>query len=127
MVVSVAILVTVPVIVHTAVIVAVPMIVTVVMRMPVAMVVPVVVVMRMSGLPASLVTIRPRVPPQHQLLDEEEHAKPHEQCGPDGVCAFRPDTLDCFRQQREQRGAEQRARRIADEVRHEAPARCLRH
>lgn len=112
------------IVVRMPVLVCVPMVVPV-MRMPNAMVVP--VVMRVSGLPTRLVTIRPRVPPQHQLLDEEEHAKPHEQRDPDGVRAFRPDTRYRFRQQCKQCGAEQRPRRVADEVRHEAPARCLRH
>ena len=112
------------VVVPVAILVTVPMIVAVVMRRPVA---EPITDMRMSGLPMHLVTIRPGVPPQHQLLDEEEHAKPHEQCRPDGVGAVRPDTLHRFRQQCKQRGAEQSTRRVADEVRHEAPAGCLRH
>ena len=80
-------------------------------------------------MPMSLVAmpIRMRMPPQHQLLDDKEHAESHEHRGTDGVRPIRPNTLHSLRQQREQRGTEQRARRITDEVRQEAPTRCFRH
>jgi hypothetical protein len=78
---------------------------------------------RMRLMPVSIVTvpimvaIPMRMPPQHQLLDDEEHPQPHEQRSADGMRSIRPNTLHSLRQQCQQCGTEQCARRVTDEVR----------
>src|SRR6516225_776011 len=69
--------------------------------------------------------VRMRVPPQHQFLDHKEHAEPGDQREPDAVRAGRSRTGHRFRQQREQRRAEQRSRRETDEMRQDESAVLL--
>ncbi len=61
------------------------------MCVPVGMVVPMSVSMIMP------ITIRVRVPPQHELLDDKEHTETHQHRGPDRVRALRPNTLHRLR------------------------------
>jgi hypothetical protein len=106
------------------------------MRMSLMPVAIVPVHMRTSLMPAAIfrvivpmvrMPIPMRMPPQHQLFDDEKHPQPDEQRDADRVRAIRPNSLHGLRQQRQQRGTEQRARGIADEVRQKAPARSVRH
>lgn len=58
-----------------------------------------------------------RVPPEHELLNDEKDPQPCEQRDTNALRAFRSNTFNRIRKQRQQRRAQQSARRITDEVR----------
>ena len=66
------------------------------------------------------------VPPEHHLLEHEEHEQAGQQRQPDVCVPADAGLLDRVRQQTEQRGAEQRAGRKADEMRQHARAQRFR-
>ena len=113
----------VPIVVRTSVVM------TVIMTVRVA--IAVIVRMRLVPVPINPMLVRVpipmRVPPQHQLFDDEKHPEPDEQCRADGVRALRPNTLHRLGQQRQQCRPKQCARRVTDEVRQKTPPRCIRH
>ena len=49
--------------------------------------------------------IRVRVPPEHELLNDKEDSQAHEQCRAHSVRAFRSNTFDRLRQERQERRA----------------------
>lgn len=67
--------------------------------------------------PILAMTIRMRVPPEHELLDNKKDPQAHEQRDTDSLRPLRSNTLDRLGQECQQRGAQQCARRITDEVR----------
>ena len=79
------------------------------------------------GVSTVVMPVGVRMPPEHQLLNDEEDGQSDQQHHTDLMCAVRSNTLDGFRQQREQSSAQQRARGIADEMRHEPTAGRLGH
>jgi hypothetical protein len=63
-----------------------------------------------------------RVPPKHELLDDEKDAQSDHQRHADGVSAAGPHALHCFRQKPEQRSPDQCASCETHEVRQQAKA-----
>jgi hypothetical protein len=61
--------------------------------------------------------MRVRVSPQHELLNDEEHAKSNDHRDTDRVSAAGSNRFHCFGQQPQQSGADQSARGEAHEVR----------
>ena len=68
------------------------------------------------------VNMRVRMPPEHQLLDDEKHPEPRDQRESYGMRPGGTRTRDRFRQQRQQRRSEQRPGCEADEVRQDEDA-----
>jgi hypothetical protein len=71
------------------------------------------------------VIMRVRVSPQHEFLDDEEHAEPDQQSDADGMRSAWPDALHRLRQQSQQRSANQRAGREAHEMREHPKSRLF--
>src|SRR5580704_14837438 len=65
------------------------------------------------------------VPPQHQLLDDEEHAEPEHQRPPDGMGAGDTGPLDGFREQRQKRRPKKSAGSEAQKMRQDPGAALL--
>ncbi len=100
--------------------------------MIVVVIVPVMVIVRTvggAGITAMIVvvTIGVRMPPEHELFDDEEHSETDEQRGADASRTLYSNTLDRLRKERKQRGPEQSACCITDEVRHEPAAERIRY
>ena len=74
-----------------------PMSIGVIMGVPVCIAVIMSVRMIMAVTMRMPITIPVRVPPQHELLDDEEHTETHQQSDPDRVRAVRPNTLHRLR------------------------------
>jgi hypothetical protein len=73
-----------------------------------------------------MAVVRVRMPPQHQLLDDEEEPEAEQQREPERAGAVAAHTLDRLREQSEQRRAEERPGREAHHVRQQAHAALLR-
>ncbi len=94
--------------------------VVVTVMMMIMMVVVVVRVPAAVAAPTCVVPVGMRVPPQHELLDDEEDPEAYQERGADPLGTLRSNMLDRLRQQREKRGAQKRACRVTDEVRHQS-------
>ena len=66
-----------------------------------------------------------RMPPKHELLNDEEHAEPDDQRSANGMRPAGSYGLHRLREQPQQRSADQRARRKAHEMRQHPEARLL--
>jgi hypothetical protein len=67
------------------------------------------------------------VPPEDELLDDEEDSQTGHHRGTHRMCTFGPDSLHRFREQPQQGSTYQRARRKAHEVRQHPQSRVLGH
>jgi hypothetical protein len=74
-----------------------------------------------------LMFVRVRMPPKHKLLDDEKHTQPEDKRDADSVRTPGADTFYRLREQSQQRGADQRPSRKADEVRQHPQTGLLGH
>ncbi len=79
------------------------------------------------GVHMNLAHVGMAVPPQHHLLQHEEHQQAAEQGQADFMRFGNTRGFDGVRQQPEQRGAEQRAGRKAHQMRQHTRAHPIRH